>query len=99
MTEQEFARDLAASGDVLSKFILEGSKAIRKKEDECTVQDIRLNTTISVCAQLIVSAFKEEGSNIAMLPQPILDEILVAIKDRILESASGTIRLEIRKPQ
>ena len=99
MTEQEFARDLAASGEVLSKFILEGSKAVITKEDKCTVQDVRINTTIGVCSQLIVAAFKDEDSNIAMLPQPILDEMLVAIKDRILESASGTIQVEIRKPQ
>ena len=97
MTEQEFARDLIASVDVLSKFIYEGSKAIITKEDKCTVESVKINATIGVCAQLIVSAFKKEDSDIAMLPQPMLDAILVSIKDRILESVSGTIQVEIHK--
>ena len=97
MTEQKFASDLVASGNVLSQFIHEGSKAIITEEDKCTVQDIKISATIGVCAHLIVAAFKQEDSNVCMLPQPILDDILVAIKDRILEASSGTIHVKIPK--
>lgn len=97
MTEQEFSRDLVASGDVLSKFIHEGSKAIITEEDKCTVLDIKISATVGMCAQLIVAAFKQEDSNVAMLPQPILDDMLASIKDRILEASSGTIHVKLHK--
>ena len=97
MTEQEFARDLGASVDVLSKFIHEGSKAIITEEDTCTVESVKINATIGVCAQLIVSAFKQENDNVVMLPQPTLERILQEIPERILAASSGTIHIEIHK--
>lgn len=97
MTEQEFARDLVASVDVLSKFIHEGSKAIITEEDTCTLDSVKINATIGVCAQLIVSAFRQGNSDVVMIPQPILEQIVQEIPERILEASSGTIHVKIPK--
>ena len=96
MTEQEFTRNVWDSVNVLSAFIKKGSAAILEPQDKCTVDDIYLNAVIGVCIQLIASVFKEESDNV-LIPEPLLDEILAEIKNRILEASSGVIHVKVPK--
>ena len=97
MTDKEFARNVWDSVNVLSAFIKKGSAAILEPQDKCTVDDIYLNAVIGVCIQLITSVFKKEESDNVLIPEPLLDEILAEIKNRILEASSGVIHVKVPK--